>query len=934
MDSDVGSGLPESSVVAPPREFWDHPPEHLQHFRIEKKPDGSLFELGRGGMGVTYKAVDERLRLVVALKVISPARMHDGPAQSLFLREARAAARVRHSNVASVLYLNDAPGQFFYAMEFVAGDSVGDWLKRREKVDPLLAIDLGIQIARGLGAIHAEGIIHRDLKPTNIMLVSVPRPTPRRGVPIRPSAEPPTEQWLAKIIDFGLARPIVRSEEDSQSIGFRGTVLYASPEQCEEHPDLDGRSDLYSVGCILFQMLTGGPPFTARSHRELMNLHVTRPAPIERLGHLPCSLAAIVARLLLKSPDERFTDAEALVKALDQSRGKIALGKDNAPKEFKDTKFGQNGSRRLIGRILVGLLILLCVYTAGTHFLPRSFSDRSKAVIDHVPDSPRAGASQPSIAVLLFAAKGGAGEGLALGIQDSLIRTLGGVRSLRVIARSSLASVAKSANRDPKSIAAILGVDTVLEGRLQSDEKSVSVFVELVRPVTDETLWADSFEAEIGDLGKIDRLIAERIASGLRLKLSSTEKASLESGRRIKADAAALFSKAKLLLNASANSRKEMEEALAILEAAVVHDPDFCDAYALMSLTHTLMYHFGRDRTDHRLGLAFRALTSARRIKSDSVETLIAAGNYYYRGLANFDLAREAFTRVLASAPNNVEALSELGLMDRRAGNWESAIKMLSEAGRLDPLEVGIHYNIANTLLMMRQHAAARKHVDAAIRRIGPHWLLTFVRGELEISWHGDISFAVEEIISRGPGIPTLEAYIYDSVRVCLLQGRIEEALRVVEASTFSVADGQLIYCTRDMLIAEILTQADREREAKVHWERALAEIEPLLISRANDARIRLAHAFALAGTERLDEGFLEACAVRRLLPIRVDAFDGAHFLEGVAIVQSRCGRIEAAKESVAALRETPSRVTEAFMRVTPAWAPLLAEFSSTTPKK
>ena len=292
------------------------------HFRIERREDGTPWTLGTGAMGVTYKAWDEKLRLAVALKVITAAQVQNPQAQALFLREARAAARVRHTNVASVLALGDTPGNLHYAMEFVDGLSLAERLRQGAPLPPLLALDLALQAARGLEAIHEQKLVHRDLKPANLMLLAAPHP-------------PHQEAWRVKIIDFGLARLVsgeAPAEEEENvlapTIGFRGTTLYASPEQCEERTDLDGRSDLYALGCVLWEMLVGTPPFHARTHREVMNLHVHAPPPLPRLAHLPVSLQAIVARLLLKDRDARFADADALARALEKARAKIERGED------------------------------------------------------------------------------------------------------------------------------------------------------------------------------------------------------------------------------------------------------------------------------------------------------------------------------------------------------------------------------------------------------------------------------------------------------------------------------------------------------------------------------------------------------------------------------------------------------------------------------
>ena len=239
-------------------------------------------------MGVTYKAYDEQLRVDVALKIITPAQVDEPKTQALFLREARAAARVHHPNVAGVVFLSTAPGNFFYAMEFVAGESLQDWRRTRGSLAPRMAVSFAAQIARGLEAIHAQQIVHRDLKPANLMIVATGRGKPGESVDTNPAA------WQVKIIDFGLARPFdggTRSSMlDAPTTGFRGTALYASPEQCLERADIDGRSDQYALGCVLFEMLTGAPPFRSRSLHELMSQHVSQPPPLELLGHLPASL--------------------------------------------------------------------------------------------------------------------------------------------------------------------------------------------------------------------------------------------------------------------------------------------------------------------------------------------------------------------------------------------------------------------------------------------------------------------------------------------------------------------------------------------------------------------------------------------------------------------------------------------------------------------
>ncbi len=982
LDSDSGPG-PNSSVSAPP-EYREHPPERLHHFRIEKRPDGTLVELGRGGMGVTYKAIDERLRLVVALKVISPARMHDGPAQSLFLREARAAARVRHSNVASVLYLNDAPGQFFYAMEFVAGDSLQDWLKKRETSGPLLAIDLGIQIARGLGAIHAEGIIHRDLKPTNLMLVPVARPTPPRGVPVRPSAEPPSEKWLAKIIDFGLARPIVRGEEDTQSIGFRGTVLYASPEQCEEHPDLDGRSDLYSVGCILFQMLTGGPPFTARSHRELMNLHVTRPAPIQRLAHVPCSLAAIVARLLLKHPDERFPDAEALVKALEQSRGKIGRGEDSisapteqrvaefrlvtphsvaiSPKEVNDSlnsddrEISFNGPvvpralpdplpmrseflpppvARWIARWLVAAVALL--FFAGAlapgFWISSHESNEAKAAKDKTsaggqatpsPVSPNP-AKEKSIAVLSLKNIGGQlTDGyFADGLQEEIIDQLAHIRDVSVIASTSVAKY-RMLSAAITDIARELKVASILEGSVRRIGDTAVVNIRLVNGVTGVASWTRKFERKLTETLTLQTEIALAVAEQMQANMSTEEKTNLARAKTGNSAAYQLYLKARALMADTSEGRRHLNDSVAALKEAIEADPSFALAYAQLSQAHSLIYFYALDRGDFQIEESRNAAEKALALQPNLPEGMLALGYYYYRCGLDYKHAEELLARAESSLPSSAEVKTAIAALNRRLGRWEASTKLYREAARLNPLDPVLHRNWIDTLARQRKFEAAEQAMNSALQSMPDHPALTTLRADLYFRWRGDLQAQRDELVARRYGIPTIDFYLIDWITYLLRMKQFDTALEMLHKSTFVASDGQSRYVSRDALEAEILTQQGKIEEARPFWTRArmrLDEIVRVSNSALLDPRKRAARAIAYAGEGNFQSALNEADFLSTNWTLEKDHFDAPYFLEIQALVYLRCGNRPACTEILQRLLEIPSTLTLASIRGSTEWA-------------
>ncbi|MDQ3198414.1 MAG: protein kinase [Verrucomicrobiota bacterium] len=268
----------------------------FDHYEVLTREDGSLVELGRGAMGITYKAFDTNLRVNVALKVINAKFIESELAQQRFMREARAAAQLRHPNVASVFHLGTNSDAFFYAMEFVDGETVEAFIKRAGPIDPVIALRITLQVARALAAAEKVHLVHRDIKPANLMLVKE------------------DDDFLVKVIDFGLAKSIKHEADDDLATlsmgGFVGTAHFASPEQLEEK-EIDVRSDIYSLGVTLWYMLVGQAPFGG-SLAQVMSQHLHQPPPLEKLQHLPAGLQTVVERMIAKDPAQRPQTPAAL----------------------------------------------------------------------------------------------------------------------------------------------------------------------------------------------------------------------------------------------------------------------------------------------------------------------------------------------------------------------------------------------------------------------------------------------------------------------------------------------------------------------------------------------------------------------------------------------------------------------------------------------
>src|SRR5271166_621549 len=268
-------------------------------YEILRREDGSLWELGRGAMGITYKAYDTNLRFTVALKVINSAYLENDTARQRFLREARSAAALRHSNVASVFNLGTEQDKYYYVMEFVDGETLEARVKRKGSLEPVEALNIALQVARALAVAAKQQLVHRDLKPTNLMLVD------QEG------------ESIVKVIDFGLAKIAKDAGEDSGTLtmgGFVGTPHFASPEQVEEG-EVDIRSDIYSLGATLYFVLTGQSPFSG-SLGQVMSQHLYKPLPMEPLTSLPRCVVSLLQRMMEKDRNNRPQTPQELQKAI------------------------------------------------------------------------------------------------------------------------------------------------------------------------------------------------------------------------------------------------------------------------------------------------------------------------------------------------------------------------------------------------------------------------------------------------------------------------------------------------------------------------------------------------------------------------------------------------------------------------------------------
>ena len=543
----------ESSSDDPVNPTPEGPVQRFEHYELVKSEDGKPLELGRGAMGVTYKAFDVDLHCPVTLKVISERYLGDESTRLRFLREARAAARLRHSNVASVLRLGRTGSSYFYAMEFVEGETLENLIKRLGRLAVKLALQIASQVAAGLAAIHKQKLVHRDIKPSNIM-VSL-----EEGGAVS-----------AKIIDLGLAKSL--DEPGTQTAistlgAFAGTPEYASPEQFAGLP-IDIRSDLYSLGATFWEMLTGRVPFQGTAS-EVMHQHQHAPLPLEQLKDVPQPVVVLLETLLQKDPAKRPQnpiELQALLRTLrvDLEAKNQAGERSPSGGEAERHRFRWRGMKARIAA-----MALLLVAGAGSFYW---FFSKSISLATY----PK------SVAVLPFENFSDSKENSYFGdgLMSEVIFQLSKVADLRVISRQSVLRYRDIPAEHQKSLSEIgreLSVTAILESSVERIDNRVRIITSLYDAATNKRLWGASYDREIRDIFAIQSDLAEQIAAALRAGLSADELANINRKPTENVAAYDFYLRGWGLYQLYQND--DNEKAIDLFKQAIEADPKFALAY-------------------------------------------------------------------------------------------------------------------------------------------------------------------------------------------------------------------------------------------------------------------------------------------------------------------------------------------------------------------
>jgi serine/threonine protein kinase/Flp pilus assembly protein TadD len=918
---------------------------HLDHYEILLRGDGKPIELGHGAMGVTYKAIDVNLRCYVALKIIGGTLIGDEGACRRFVREARAAASVRDPNVASVFHLGTRGSNYFYAMEFVAGEPLDRVIRCRGRLEIKEALHILCQVATGLEAIWKHQLVHRDIKPSNIMVgFENERITG------------------AKIIDLGLAKGT--SEDQGSSIisthgTFIGTAAYASPEQFAGLIT-DIRSDLYSLGVTLWEMVSGELPF-AGTPSELMYSHQRRAPPIDRLIGVPQPVIALLQRMLDKDPAERFQNPSELIQAIPRVTEAISAGRRLRPTEFQIQRSGvlttsglQPQGKRLgfipgIRRIrkwpigVVAMAVLLIgLFGFGTYRESFSGTPISRPVL-----------REKSIAVLPFASLSANQDDslLADGIQDEILNNLARVAQLKVISRTSVRQYRPETKPDVREIAQALGVANVLEGTVRREGDRIRITTELIDAPNKTIIWADSFDRDLTDILAIHSEIAQTIANKLNTTLSPDEELSIAAKPTDSVKAYDLYLKAKLIIDGAVIKwdtdalEEPLRDAVSLLEQAVQLDPNFALAYCASAVAHDFLYLL-YDHTAERRAQADAALNKALRLRRGLPEVHLTYAKHLLWAYGDYEAARVQISIAKPGLPNDSRISALEADIDRHEGKFEKSIQGFNDALVRDPLNENLISNLALCYGYVRQYRASEK-MFSRLAELAPDLSMIKVQKATVVDFNerGDTG-AVESALAELPK-PQADDREALSLHLAIAVTREEwqQAEDLIERLDGGDDEGEFGYGNVPVPVGcySILIAVLRAEQLTPAFNATREELSNRVQKSPTNGALLSSLALVDAILGNKEKANQEADHALELTPVAKDAMNGPEILKNVAATHVWTGELEKGFTEISMLAKMPKGLSYGELKCDQFWAPvkkdpryerILAELQPPSPKQ
>ncbi len=852
----------------------------ISHYRI-------LEELGKGGMGVVYKALDTRLNRHVALKFLPSFVTEDSEVKARFLQEAQAISSLNHPHIATIHDLEEIDERRFIVLEYIEGGTLKQKVKHKHL--PLRdVLEYAVQMAEGLAYAHRKEIVHRDIKTDNMMI---------------------TGEGQIKIADFGLAK-LKGATRVTRRGSTVGTAAYMSPEQARGE-DVDHRSDIFSFGVVFYELITGELPFKGEHEAALLYEVVNTAAkPLKELrADVLVELERIVGKAMEKDARDRYQSMDDML--IDVRR----LRKELETHEILQRTGVQSGVRRKKPSWVtpaIATAVLVAVILVFFFLFPSGEAERAF--------------ERTMLVVLPFENLGSEeDEYFADGITEEITARLAGIHSLGVISRASAVRY-KNTDKTPKEIGEELGVDYVLEGTIRwqrspGGPSRVRVTPQLIRVSDDTHVWASIYDEALSEVFQVQSDISENVVEALDIALLEPERESL--GAKLTEDLRAYdyYLRGIDYYNRSFDE-KDLRIAVQMYDKAVEFDPGFAQAYAAVSIVHSELFWFHYDRTEERLAKAKRAVDKALQLKPGLREAHTALGYYHYWGKLEYDRALEHFAIALESQPNNSELWLAIASVKRRQGKLDGAVANFEKAAELDPRSAMIAVDLGVTHYLMHSYAEAEHHVDRAVS-LSPDWSPTYIwKASIYLNWEGSTQKAREVFAEASDKVNRAEL-VLSMALLDVFEGDYEAALGRLRLAPADIVDDQFRYLPKSLLYAQIYGLMDRPQLEWAYYDSARSVLETKLEERPGDERYHSALGIAYAGLGRKREAISEGKKAVQLLPVTKEAWKGAVHLGDLAHIYVMVGENDLAIDQLEYLLSIPSELSPRILVLDPKWAPL-----------
>ena len=852
-----------------------------------------LEEIGRGGMGVIYRARQRHSRRIVALKRILSCHADSQVTLMRFRREAQAAANLDHPNILPIYEVSQSEeGLPFFSMKFAGGGSLLEAAPALRR-EPRRAVTLMAKVARAVEYAHDQGILHRDLKPGNILLDGNSEPL---------------------VSDFGLAKWLEPFGDLTRTPSIFGTPGYIAPEQVNGSAGkLTPVADVYSLGAVLFHLLTGRPPFTGEHALKVIQQASEKPAPKLRTlaPALDRDLETICAKCLEIEPGARYHSAGELAEDLERWLGGHSIVARPVSPPVRLWRW----SRR--NPVVAGMAALLL--TLGTTIGVLIWKGEVAA-----ENSDRAA----GIAVLPFESLSPEKENafFAGGIYDGVSTKLAKLADLKVISHNSVAKY--RGVRDTQEIGRALNVAYVLKGSVSRSAGRIHLNIQLIDTRNDSHLWSEEYDRDLNNVFALQSQIAQKVADHLGAKVSSTEKAAIDEPPTTDLIAYDAYLRAKDLISSIPFSRRvkdDLLEAVRLLDQAVARDPLFFDAYGQLAGANDRIYFLGFDHTDARLQLSEAAIQSIRQLRPASGETHLALAQHLYWAYQNYDGARDELATARRTLPNEARIPLLAGYIDRRQGHWEESLDQMKQALELDPHDLSILQQISLTYQALRRYKETVATLDK-VSAIAPKDIAIKVwRARVELQWRSDpnpLHTTIETALIQDP--KTAPFIFFQWLELALSERDPVAAERALTAMPAGGCYDENIPFPDGWCRGLAARLRGDEPAARAAFASARKELEQTVRDQPRYAVALCAIGVVDAAMGNKQDAIREGQRAVELMPVSKNAIDGAILVQYLAVIYAWTGEKDRAIEQLAeAMKRPGSHVTYGDLRLNPLWDPL-----------